>query len=385
MKITLINRSNAYEYPGGDTVQIHAIAKFLQENGYYIRQDYSFIPEIKDTDLILVFNLTNIYEAYLHSRAAVANSKPYILFPIYWDLDQVIPVTASLNKIQNLIRKLIPGFIKEPIGGIRFLLKYYSNLNKLNLTLNFWDFLFASRLVYRIVSEALLVCPNSEAEKYHLLKKYPYISIEKICIIKNGYEDIGDVRTKIQELEENWGEWINSPFICCIGGIGPRKNQLNLVKAAKYIDVPLVIVGKPSKGCEKYYEHIKRISGDRVIFTGPLERKKVYAILSKATVHIQPSYIETPGLASLEAAALGCQIVVADTPPVREYFRNYAFYCNPSSIESIASAVQNALNKGRPNEELKKFVKSNYQWKIVLHPLLDIIQSVKSNTIKEGL
>lgn len=379
MKIVLLNRSDAHKFPGGDTVQIHAIAKFLKDNGYNVQIEGNFIPKNRDADLVFLFNLTNPFEAYIQFRTIHSNKKPFILFPVYWDLDQAIPINAYPNKIQGLIKLILPESIKGFIRGGTFFLKYYSELKNSNYNFSFVDFINPRKLITTIIRQSTLVCPNSEAEKLHLFAKFPSEANAKTVVIRNGYENIEEVTEGTNRIDKIWGNWVNSPFVCCVGGVGPRKNQLKLVQAMKYIHSPLVIIGKPSAGCEDYYEKVRKFSGSNVIFTGPLERKQVYALLRRATVHVQPSFIETPGLASLEAAALGAQIVVSDLPPVREYFQTQAFYCNPTSISSIVNAIKNALEKGRPNTALQKFVEINYRWEIVLRPLLSIIESIERN------
>ena len=49
--------------------------------------------------------------------------------------------------------------------------------------------------------------------------------------------------------------------------------------------------------------------------------------------------METPGLSSLEAAAMGKNIVVTTKGDTYDYFEDYAFYCEPDDIESIKNAL----------------------------------------------
>ncbi|MBS3976030.1 MAG: glycosyltransferase family 4 protein [Syntrophomonadaceae bacterium] len=376
MKIVLLNRSNSLEFPGGDTVQINAIAEYLADMSYDVQVINDFDPKLSDNDLAIIFNLTNPYEALIHSKLATANGVPFILFPVYWDLERTIPINAYPNILAEIIKRIVPVCFRDLIKGARYYLKNYDRIKKLGISYKFREFLFRHALINKIIDNAACVCPNSEAEKVHLLAAYSSMSRARTHIIKNGFDNKGDISNEIMMLEKQFGSWVNHTFICCVGGIGPRKNQLNLIKASNAIDVTLVIVGKPSLGSEKYYNLIRSISSSKVVFTGSLDHRIVQALLSKATVHVQPSFIETPGIASLEAAAQGCQIVVSDVPPVREYFQENAYYCNPHSVDSIANSIKNALAQGRPNPTIQKYVKENYQWDIVLEPLLNVINSI---------
>ena len=62
-----------------------------------------------------------------------------------------------------------------------------------------------------------------------------------------------------------------------------------------------------------------------------------------ARVHALPSWIETCGLVSLEAALAGCNVVVSTAGHELEYFRDLAYYCDPANPASIRRAVVQAI------------------------------------------
>jgi glycosyltransferase involved in cell wall biosynthesis len=80
-----------------------------------------------------------------------------------------------------------------------------------------------------------------------------------------------------------------------------------------------------------------------------------------AKVHALVSWMETPGLSSLEAAAMDCNIVVTRKGDTYDYFEDFAFYCEPDSVISIKNAIDNAF-KAPLNKALKKKVIENYIW-----------------------
>jgi glycosyltransferase involved in cell wall biosynthesis len=85
------------------------------------------------------------------------------------------------------------------------------------------------------------------------------------------------------------------------------------------------------------------------------------AYYQKAKVHILPSWFETTGLSSLEAAAMGCNVVITDRGDAKEYFGQNAFYCNPSCTNSIYKAVEQA-SLHRHNKKLQEKILSKYTW-----------------------
>jgi glycosyltransferase involved in cell wall biosynthesis len=78
-------------------------------------------------------------------------------------------------------------------------------------------------------------------------------------------------------------------------------------------------------------------------------------------VHVLPSWFETTGLSSLEAAAMGCNIVITRKGDTEEYFEDYAFYCAPDSLQSIFEAVEKASSQ-KYDPELRNKIFSQYTW-----------------------
>ena len=58
---------------------------------------------------------------------------------------------------------------------------------------------------------------------------------------------------------------------------------------------------------------------------------------------------------------MGCNIVITDKGDTREYFEDYAYYCDPASPESIYDAVEKAANNDF-NKELQNKIFSRYIW-----------------------
>jgi glycosyltransferase involved in cell wall biosynthesis len=92
-----------------------------------------------------------------------------------------------------------------------------------------------------------------------------------------------------------------------------------------------------------------------------LDADKLYAVYASAKVHVLPSFFETTGLSSLEAAAMGCNIVVGTGGDTRDYFGDNAWYCDPSETSSIRSAVDAAFHAPY-NPEFRKEILSHYTW-----------------------
>ncbi|WCF07871.1 glycosyltransferase [Paenibacillus thiaminolyticus] len=358
-RILIFDRNDSGKYAGGDTIQIHAIVSYLKRLGCYTQVTSNPLYNLEPFDYIIIFNLTRPYEAYMYAKAALRYNKPYIVFPVYWDLDSLKMEEVISGRF--LLKKLLPTKFIWVLRAFSFYRGNKCIIKK--LLIKRAELFRVKKLISYVLNNSLFICPNSNAELMHLKNSFTDVDFnEKAKVVYNGI-NLKDIK-KLKENRYNF--LLPEKFICCVGGIGPRKNQLNLIRAANITKIPLVIIGSASKGNERYEAKVKQLADEHVIFINHISQSDVFNILSKASGHIQPSYIETPGLASLEAAALGCNIGVSDVGPVREYFGEEAYYCNPYSVESIVSCLTKLYNADTELQHKIKGYIQRFDWDNVL-------------------
>jgi len=201
-----------------------------------------------------------------------------------------------------------------------------------------------------ITSFADAICPNSEAEVERFLSHFPEPR-EKYCVTYNGIDSLffklvsPDLfRTRFQVPEQ---------FVLCVGNIEPRKNQLKLLEAASSLNVHVVLIGNV-RDAEYFSTLSDRFAGE-VTYLGYLDHDSdlLRSAYSACSVFALPSLLETPGLAALEAAASGSQLVITSEGCTEEYFGSGALYVDPLCASSIAEGLENALS-GR-HEGVDKF------------------------------
>jgi glycosyltransferase involved in cell wall biosynthesis len=90
----------------------------------------------------------------------------------------------------------------------------------------------------------------------------------------------------------------------------------------------------------KYYEACRRLAADNIQFADFVPLEDLVSWYLKAKVHVLPSWNETCGLSTMEAAYGGCNIVITDKGDTVDYFGDYAWYCDPGDPESIYNAVR---------------------------------------------
>ena len=136
-------------------------------------------------------------------------------------------------------------------------------------------------------------------------------------------------------------------FILCVGSVEPRKNQLILTEAARHLDRKIVLVGPSHPSERAYLELCRACGGDALIHIDQIPRELVASAYKAAAVHVLPSFAEGSSLATMEAAAAGCDIVTSNRGSELEYYGDLVRTCDPLSPSSIRNAIEYALRDTR--------------------------------------
>jgi len=338
MKILMINRSTAFSVPGGDTVQMIETANSIRKLG--ITVDIRLANESIDYsgyDLIHFFNIIRPSNISGHVKKA---QLPFVISTIFVDYTEIDRKLGS--PALKIASKLLGSDRLEYLKGIA---RWIINNEK------FVDYSYLikghKRSVEKLLNTASVLLPNSDCEYNRLKERYNF---------KNEYIKVPNAVSEDFYVDPST---IVKEGIVCVARIEALKNQLNLVSAVKGINTTLKIIGKPAPNHMEYYEKCKENAPENVEFLGQLEKSEIIGELDKAKVHVLPSWFETTGLSTLEAAARNCSIVITKKGDTQEYFGNKAWYCDPENIDSIREALVSALND---DSQLHNFIKENYTW-----------------------
>ena len=344
MKIAFISRSTLYSSPGGDTTQLDMTAANLRNLGvevdvYLTNQEIDYAKY----DLLHFFNIIRPADILKH---ILKTDVPFVVSTIFVQYGEYekkartglakiagqIFSEDGLEYLKVIARRVLNG---EKIGSSKYLL---------------WGH---KRSTQYIAKRAAMLLPNSHSEYNRFAAKYqverPYHAVP------NGVNE-KYVNQQFPPFEKYKGA------VICMGRVEGRKNQLNLVRALNGTKYQLYINGKASPNNEAYNEQCKAEAKSNVHIEGWLQEEALYSAYQSAKVHILPSYFETTGLSSLEAAVMGCNIVVTDKGDTEEYFKDFAWYCDPDSTVSIKEAVDAAYNAPY-NEAFRDYILEHYTWK----------------------
>ncbi|MBN2559421.1 MAG: glycosyltransferase [Phycisphaerae bacterium] len=368
LRVLIQNRPDSMENPGGDTVQMDWTARYLRKLGHEATVSFDLTPDLAGYDLVHLFNLTRPFETLEQAENARRQAKPYVLSSVYWDLESAIPWRAYAFPGRWLRR--LPAWSSRCVERARF--RFQERRGRPTFRkLGFRD---VQDIQDHIIRGARFVLPNSEAEKEHILARFGGACRGRIRVVMNGVSPVLPQRAATAALGPERAESPRRGAFLCAGALGPRKNQINLVRAFRLLpEERLLVLGGTAAGCGRYRRAVERAAGPNVEFPGRVPHERVGEFLRQAKAYVQPSYIETPGLAAMEAAAAGIPIVVSDVRPVREYFGSLAHYCDPNSPESIARACRAAGAAGACDG--REFA-SRFAWDKVLAPMESIYAEI---------
>jgi glycosyltransferase involved in cell wall biosynthesis len=355
MRVLFIVRSSLFKVRGGDTVQIQETARHLESLG--VKVDISLTTETIDYspyDLLHFFNLIRPADILLHIRKS---KKPYVVSTIFVEYGEF-----DKNYRKGLSGAVFKLFSPSFIEYAKTIARIFTTKEKLVSLEYIW--LGQKMAVQRVIDEAAGLLPNSENEFKRIQKLYridiPY------KVIPNGINQQLFKETEVAHEREH-------DMVLCVARIEGIKNQLNLIKALSGTKFRLYLVGNASPNQLAYYQACQQIAGENVIFVPAVTQDKLIEFYRKAKVHILPSWFETTGLSSLEAAAMGCNIVISNRGDAPEYFGSMARYCEPGIPDSIYSSIEKAANAPLfPG--LRKHIFDHYTWEKAAKATLEAYQ-----------
>lgn len=351
MKVLFQSRKTLYTEPGGDTTQILKTKEYLEKLGVEVEISLELAPDVSSYDVVHVFNLMRPQELYLQVKNAKKYGKKVALSTIYG------PYEEYEKKARGGILQLLNQFL--PITTIEYLKVIARAVLNRELSKGTIIYLLNGhkRLQKKIVKMTDVFLPNSDSEMHRVakdfnLKEYNYVSVANaVDINKFDYEKV-----EIDpEMEKYRG------CVLCVSRIEGRKNQLNIIRACNSLPYKFIYVGKAGANFKKYFERCKEEANENTFFTGPIPHEKLPQLYKLAKVHILASWMETPGLSSLEAGVMRTNIVCTKKGDPEDYFQDYAFYCEPDDLDSIRDAVQRAYESPF-NEGLYSRITDNYKW-----------------------
>jgi glycosyltransferase involved in cell wall biosynthesis len=261
------------------------------------------------------------------------------------------------------ISKINPNIIVSPILDPNFSinrLKLYVNWGskKLNLT-NRYHGLFS------IKNKIKIILIRSEFEKKYMVDGFGFRN--EICRVV-------PISFNLPKKTKNFKK---EPFCLHVSLLADeRKNVKRLIQAAIKYNFKLIFAGKLRNEQELKLLNSWIKNHENIEYRGFLSNEELTDLYAKAKVFALPSINEGVGIVALEAAYMGCDIVMTNLGGPKEYYNGLAKIINPYCIDEIGSAVVDLLNGETFQPQLSDHIKNQFLLHKISLRLIECYNSV---------
>jgi glycosyltransferase involved in cell wall biosynthesis len=340
--------SGVFQSPGGGEVQLIKTGEALEQRGFPVGLFNPWLDRLGEHRLIHFFGLHR--EALPLAKLAKKAGIGVVVSPICW-YDPLAQWHEAHGWVDGAARV-----------SKWFLLRHCWPARSRS-----WRF--------QLLTLADRILPNSEAEADQLVRLFG-VDRARIRVVPNAV----DTHQAIAPTEQVRQRIAFQEYVLYVGRIEHRKNVIGLIDSCIAADKPLVIIGRGSIESAEYEAVCRKLAeGRKIQFLGSLSKTDPLLIsaMASARVFALPSWFETPGLAALEAAALGTQVVITSRGATREYFGDFACYCDPLHPNSIKQAIVQAWdNPISGREQLAERIRREWTWQEVARIMEGIYDAV---------
>lgn len=344
----------AFQSPGGGEVQLLRTREALQRLGVRVDLFDLWRTSLGEYDILHLFG--SIRDFLELARSAKAQGVPVVVSSIYWaDLASMwrshVGIREKMRAAAHHATKLLWPSCPSARGDLL-------------------------RMADRVL-------PNSQGEASCLVRHFA-VSPDRIEVVPNGV-DPGIASADAEAFVRACGV---QDFLLCVGRIEPRKNQLALLRVfarlrATEPDLRLVLIGEPVPTYRDYLQSCRDAGlpeegqtrgGITWLGTLPYDSPMLGAAYRACRLFVLPSWLETPGLAALEAAACGAPVVITSRGTTREYFADAVEYTDGTEGDLLA-ALRRGLSRGRSGD-LPERILREFSWDRAARRTLEVYRGL---------
>jgi len=370
-------------------MRIAVNTRFLQKNklegfGYFIHELLQRITqEHTEHEFLFVFDrpfdASFIYAKNITTKVVGPQARHALTFKIWYD----IQFTLAAKKFKANIILSLDGFCSLTTTIPQILAVHDLAFIHHPTYIPFWHLWYYKLFQKKFIQKATQVVTVSEFSKKDIVQQYG-ISEQKISIIYNA------ARTSFVPINFEDKEYAKRhyaqgcEYFLFVGGIHPRKNLLQLLKAFSVFkkrqlsSMKLLVAGRLAWHYDDVLEKLKTYKyRDEVILLDYLPERELAKITAAAYALIYPSYFEGFGVPIIEAMQCGVPVACSNTSSMPEAGGEAALYFNPNNETEIAEQMM-VLYKNeqlRSNLIEKGFTQAaKYNWNHSAKQLWQIIE-----------
>lgn len=194
-----------------------------------------------------------------------------------------------------------------------------------------------------------LIITDSEASKLDIINILG-IQENKIKVIYPCLPKVFSMKYEVSSIKsENTKYKIPDTRYCIyVGDATWNKNLVNLAKAIKIADIPIIFVGKVFKNIsishpwhKELNEFMQLVKDDkRFIFPGFIADNELIKLYKQSLINVLPSRDEGFGFSYVESAQFGCPSLLSDIPVLKEISDGKAIFFDQNNPEDIAEKIK---------------------------------------------
>jgi glycosyltransferase involved in cell wall biosynthesis len=322
----------------------------------------------------------NVFVKYYHEQIINKLSLSFI-FGIWSDIKKTDVVYIQYLFHYTVLFSLLFSVIqhKKIIICPRGSFSEFTLSNKLAFVKNLWLSLFIKPFANQIVWQA-----SSYLEEFDIKKKFPDSTVE---IINDGvdfesfqvYQEISKVEL-VNRYSNSSATKVSNLFFS-MGRLHKIKGFDILIDAFHLFlkedkDAKLIIAGGDDGVGEQLNNQIKKLNIENSVFLiGAIGFDEKKMLLNNCDYFTLASEFESFGIVVAEALSCGLPVVVSDKTPWRDIEINNCGIFAENEKVSFFQAFQKAQNMKHNKEKIKKYVKKNYDWEIIVEKFINCIKS----------
>ncbi|MBD3906971.1 glycosyltransferase family 4 protein [Chryseobacterium sp. Ch-15] len=342
---------------------IRILAKYYPENQYLLlhknkSERGSDILENSDVTFVETSKGTMSRQFKMGKDAQKQNAD------IFHGLSGELPLKWDKNPIKKIVTIHDLIFVRYP--------QYYSFFDR---KIHLWKFKKAAQTADKIIA-------ISEQTKRDIIQ-YLKVPESKIEVIYQGCHKAFKEQ-KSDEFIQQTKQKFNLPerFILNVGTIEDRKNLLNIVKAIKDTEIPLVVVGKKTKYYQKIANFIQKNKMEKQLhFLEGVSMDELAVIYKLADIFVYPSFFEGFGIPVIEALFSKTVTITSNTSCLPEAGGPDSVYINPENHLDIQAKIKflwdSESERKRRSDKGFDFVQK-FNDEPISHQLMNLYQKIIS-------
>lgn len=332
-------------------MRIAVNAIFLQKNklegyGWFVKETFSRIArKYPEHEFYFIFDRpfdeAFIFEKNITPVLVKPAARHVIAFKYWYDIAAARAVKK--NKADIWIQPY--GFCSLTSSVPQLLMVHDLAFKHFPKHISWHQLLYYKWFTPKFLKKANHIITVSEFSKNDILKYYQ-VDSAKISVI------YGAARPEFRPMEWEEKEAIKTEYsqgkeyFLFVGGIQPRKNLMNLLKAFSLFkkwqksNMKLLVAGRLAWQYEGLMEKLKTYKyRDDVVMLNWVSEEQLVKIMGSAYALVYPSYFEGFGLPILEAMQAAVPVITSNGSSMPETAGDAAIFANPNDPDSIANQM----------------------------------------------